>query len=65
MVLELILVVFMGACVVVAQHNTHAGVDPDWSYNMVHALALDVQTWPRGDVFGLGLTNEDVSLLRE
>jgi hypothetical protein len=25
---------------------------------------LDVQTWPRGDVPGLGLTDEDVGLLR-
>jgi hypothetical protein len=27
-------------------------------------LVLDVQTWPRGDVPGLGLTDEDVGLLR-
>jgi hypothetical protein len=25
---------------------------------------LDIQTWPRGDVPGLGLTDEDVDLLR-
>jgi hypothetical protein len=25
---------------------------------------LDVRTWPRGDVPGLGLTDEDVGLLR-
>jgi hypothetical protein len=25
---------------------------------------LDVRTWPRGDVPGLGLTDRDVSLLR-
>jgi hypothetical protein len=25
---------------------------------------LDTQTWPRGEVPGLGLTDEDVSLLR-
>jgi hypothetical protein len=25
---------------------------------------LDVQTWPRGDIPGLGLTDEDVGLLR-
>jgi hypothetical protein len=25
---------------------------------------LDVRTWPRGDVLGLGLTDEDVGLLR-
>jgi hypothetical protein len=27
-------------------------------------LVLDVRTWPRGDVPALGLTDEDVSLLR-
>jgi hypothetical protein len=25
---------------------------------------LDIQTWPRGDVPGLGLTDEDIGLLR-
>jgi hypothetical protein len=25
---------------------------------------LDVRTWPRGDVPGLGLTDEDIGLLR-
>jgi hypothetical protein len=25
---------------------------------------LDIRTWPRGDVPGLGLTDEDVGLLR-
>jgi hypothetical protein len=30
-----------------------------------HMTALDIQTWPRGEVPGLGLTDEDVSLLRE
>jgi hypothetical protein len=27
-------------------------------------LVLDVWTWPRGDVPGLGLTDEDINLLR-
>jgi hypothetical protein len=40
-----------------------ASVDPEWSHNMAHALALDTRTWPREDVPGLGLTNEDVGLL--
>jgi hypothetical protein len=31
---------------------------------MAHALALDPQTWPREDVPGLGLIDEDVDLLR-
>jgi hypothetical protein len=25
---------------------------------------LDVQTWPRGDIPGLGLTDEDIDLIR-
>ncbi|TVU25078.1 hypothetical protein EJB05_27557, partial [Eragrostis curvula] len=41
-----------------------AGVGPEWSHSMAHALALDARTWPRGDVPGLGLTDEDVGLLR-
>ena len=41
-----------------------AGVVLEWSYSMAHALALDTRMWPRGDVLGLGLTDEDVDLLR-
>jgi hypothetical protein len=41
-----------------------AGVDLEWSHSMAHALALDTRTWPREDVPGLGLTDEDVGLLR-
>jgi hypothetical protein len=41
-----------------------AGVDPEWSYSMAHALALDVRTWLREDVPSLGLTDDDVSVLR-
>uniref|UniRef100_A0A0E0I0N3 Uncharacterized protein n=1 Tax=Oryza nivara TaxID=4536 RepID=A0A0E0I0N3_ORYNI len=33
-----------------------AGVDPEWSHSMAHALALDTRTWPRWDVPGLGLS---------
>jgi hypothetical protein len=29
-----------------------------------HMPVLDIQTWPRGDVPSLGLTDEDVDLLR-
>jgi hypothetical protein len=29
-----------------------------------HMMTLDTQTWPRGEVPGLELTNEDVGLLR-
>ena len=33
--------------------------------DVAHApLALDARTWPREDVLGLGLTDEEVSLLR-
>jgi hypothetical protein len=41
----------------------HGCVGPEWSHNMAHALALDPRTWPREDVPGLGLINEDVDLL--
>ena len=41
-----------------------AGVVLEWSHSMAHALALVTQMWPRGDVPGLGLTDEDVGLLR-
>jgi hypothetical protein len=34
-----------------------------WTYG-THMSVLDVQMWPRGDVPGLGLTDEDVGLLR-
>jgi hypothetical protein len=30
-----------------------------------HMTTLNTQTWPRGDVFGLALTDKDVSLLKE
>jgi hypothetical protein len=36
----------------------------EWSHSMAHVLALDTQTWLRGDVPGLGLTDKDVGLLR-
>ncbi len=39
-----------------------AGVDPEWSHSMAHALALDTRTCPRGDVLGLGLIDGDVDL---
>ena len=41
-----------------------AGVVLEGSHSMAHALALDTRMWPRGDVPGLGLTDEDVGLLR-
>ncbi|TVU01035.1 hypothetical protein EJB05_53516, partial [Eragrostis curvula] len=41
-----------------------AGMGPEWSHSMAHALALDARTWPRGDVPGLLLIDEDVDLLR-
>ena len=55
---------FTGACVSCAGIVRMAGVDPEVSPSMAHALALDTWTWPRGDVPGLGLTDEDVGLLR-
>ena len=54
---------FTGACVSCAGMVRMAGVDPEWSPSMAHALALDTRTWPRGDVPGLGLpTRTSVSL---
>jgi hypothetical protein len=41
-----------------------AGVGLEWSHSMAHALALDRGMWPREDVPGLGLIDEDVDLLR-
>jgi hypothetical protein len=35
----------------------------NWTYG-THMLVLDVRTWPRGGVPGLGLTDGDVDLLR-
>jgi hypothetical protein len=35
----------------------------NWTYD-THMSVLDVWTWPRGDVPGLGLTDGDVGLLR-
>jgi hypothetical protein len=42
------------------QYDTYAA---NWTYG-THMPVLDVRTWPRGDVPSLGLTNEDVGLLR-
>jgi hypothetical protein len=42
------------------RYSTYA---TNWKYG-TRMLVLDVRTWPRGDVPGLGLTNEDVGLLR-
>jgi hypothetical protein len=35
----------------------------NWTYSTCMPI-LDAQTWPRGDVPGLGLIDDDVSLLR-
>jgi hypothetical protein len=35
----------------------------NWMYG-IRMPVLDVRTWPRGDVPGLGLTDKDVGLLR-
>jgi hypothetical protein len=41
-------------------YNTYAA---NWMYG-THMPVLDVRTWLRGDVPSLGLTDEDVGLLR-
>jgi hypothetical protein len=42
------------------QYGTHAA---NWTYDICMSV-LDVRTWARGDVPGLGLTDGDVGLLR-
>jgi hypothetical protein len=42
------------------RHGTYAA---NWTCG-TRMPVLDVRTWPRGDVPGLGLTDEDVGLLR-
>jgi hypothetical protein len=42
------------------QYGTSAG---NWTYGTRMSI-LDVWMWPRGDIPGLGLTDEDVDLLR-
>jgi hypothetical protein len=42
------------------QYGTYAA---NWIYG-ARMPVLDIQTWPRGDVPGLGLTDGDINLLR-
>jgi hypothetical protein len=42
------------------QYATYAA---NWMYS-TRMSVLDVRTWPGGDIPGLGLTDEDISLLR-
>jgi hypothetical protein len=42
------------------RYGTYAA---NWMYD-THMSVLDVRTWPRGDVAGLGLTDEDIDILR-
>jgi hypothetical protein len=42
------------------QYGTFAA---NWTYG-TRMPVLDVRTWPRGDISGLGVTDEGVSLLR-
>jgi hypothetical protein len=42
------------------RYDMHAAT---WAYG-TRMLVLDIWTWPRGDVPGLGLTDGDVDLLR-
>jgi hypothetical protein len=46
------------------RHGAHGWCGPRVVTQMAHALALDTRTWPREDVPSLGLTDEDVGLLR-
>jgi hypothetical protein len=40
-----------------------AHVGPKWSHDMAYH-DVDIHTWSRGEVPGLGLTDENVGLLR-
>jgi hypothetical protein len=42
------------------RYGTYAA---NWTYDM-HMSVLEVQLWPRGDIPSMGLTDEDVGLLR-
>jgi hypothetical protein len=42
------------------RYGTYAA---NWTYD-TRMPVLDVRTWPRGDVLGLGMTGDNVSLLR-
>jgi hypothetical protein len=42
------------------RYGTYAA---NWTYDMCMPV-LDIRTWPKGDIPGLGLTDEDVGLLR-
>jgi hypothetical protein len=42
------------------RYDTYAA---NWMYDTCMSV-LDVHTWSRGDIPGLGLTDEDVGLLR-
>jgi hypothetical protein len=42
------------------RYGTYAA---NWTYDM-RMPVLDIRTWPKGDIPGLGLTDEDVGLLR-
>ena len=41
-----------------------AHLGPEWSHGMAYVPALDIQTWPRGEVLGSGLIDGGVDLLR-
>jgi hypothetical protein len=42
------------------RYGTYAA---NWTYG-TRMSVLNVRTWPKGDIPGLGVTDEDVSLLR-
>ena len=46
------------------RHGVHGWCGPRVVTQHGTSLALDARTWPRGDVPGLGLIDEDVDLLR-
>jgi hypothetical protein len=64
MVSEPTLVVSQARVSQLRRHGAHGWSGPRVSHSIAHALALDTRTWPRGDVRGLELIDEDVGLFR-
>jgi hypothetical protein len=63
------LVLVCGACLEILQFSWVIGTTMGcyiWyqTHDMAYVSVLDAWTYPRGDVSGLGLIDEDVSLLR-
>jgi hypothetical protein len=47
-----------------SRKDTYGMYATNWRY-VTRMPVLDILMWPWGDITGLGLTNEDIELLRE